>query len=587
MLEAGGVIAVYGLMRLIVDPSSAQSVPIIGEMATYFDIALTDSTLVLAAIGLAAFYFAKNVYLAYVSYIQAYFASGAGTYLAVKLFRQYLNSPYSAMSLRNSGDLIVNVNQAPYFIATRILTSAAYLITEGFTIIGIVAVLMITEPIVALVTSLGLSTVMGLFYFSFRPFLSRWGQEHLSHEGVATRVVFEGLRGLKEIRVLGCESFFQGVFNETRQRLIRINTNMGFVGTLPRFVSETLIIWAISFVIILVVGGGRSDTEVLAILGLFAVAGFRLMPSINRLTIAMTTIKSGKAALDQVDKDLREQFDDYKVANRVDTSAKRLPFTDTIHLKDVFFCYPGTSKFVLSEISMGIKKGMFLGIVGSTGAGKTTLIDIIMGLLTPERGEITFDSKPIDTSLPIWKTRFGYVPQNIFLLDDSIRRNIGFGLPDDKIDDKRVQNVAELASIDEMIAGLPDGLDSIVGEDGINLSGGQRQRIGIARALYRDPEILVMDEATSALDTETEHRSIEMMKRLAGEKTIIVIAHRLSTVQHCDQLIFMENGCLVDAGTFDELRSRNSRFNHMVKYAEITGTSLDENKALGMPHEAP
>ena len=575
VLESIGILGVYGLVRLVIEPEAIQSIPVVNDLMNFFSIQLSNSTLLIAAVLMALFYLAKNVFLAYVTYLQVYFSSLAGKFLSVTIFRRYMEAPYDELSMRNSGDLIVNVNHAPYFISTRILASAIYMVTEGLTILGIVGVLLYAEPAVAAITSLSLGAVMIIFYSIFRSFFARWGKETMVFEGEATKTVTEALRCIKEIHTLGCESFFQDIFDAARSKLVVTNSKLGFVGTLPRFVSETMIVWAISLVIVLIISSGRSDTELLTTLGLFGVAGFRLMPSINRLTVALATIKGGEAALIQVSSDLST----FAPINRLEPddspASNDMAFSQSLRLENMNFRYPGSSQSVLNNISVEITKGSFLGIVGGTGAGKTTLIDVILGLLQPQSGKVLLDSELIDTQSASWKRKIAYVPQDISLIDDSIRRNIALGISDENVDPHQIDQAVKLAAVSEMIMDLDAGLETIVGEQGVKLSGGQRQRIGIARALYRDAELIIMDEATSALDPEVEHEIVDTLSTLSGEKTIIIIAHRLSTVQHCDQLIMLEKGAVRDSGNFEQLRRRNSQFERMVQYAEITGGALD------------
>jgi ABC-type multidrug transport system fused ATPase/permease subunit len=321
-------------------------------------------------------------------------------------------------------------------------------------------------------------------------------------------------------------------------------------------------------VVILIIGAGGGATKIIAAMTLFVAAVFRLIPSMNRILMAMNTIRVSQEAVDEIHRDL--SFADGRTAAREEAAGpNRIPFEHSIRIDDLSFRYPGSSGVAVEHINLEIRKGESVGLAGASGAGKTTLVDLILGLLAPETGRMTVDGEDIVPRMRTWRRQVGYVPQSIYLTDDTIRRNIAFGVADENIDQARVADAVGLARLDEMVASLPDGLDTVIGEHGIRLSGGQRQRIGIARALYRDPELLVLDEATSSLDTETEHEISNAIDALSGHKTLIIVAHRLSTIRRCDRVIFMEKGRLVDSGSFDQLTEANGSFRRLVELSAL------------------
>jgi ATP-binding cassette, subfamily B, bacterial PglK len=573
-LEATGVLVAYELIQLVLEPDQAGTLPIMGRFIEFFNLEISNSLLVYAAVVMAVFFLLKNIFLAYATYVQSYFGNAAGMKLSYGLLSRYLKAPYEATSGQNSSDLIVKAGQATYNIASRILASTVSVITETLIIIGVLSVLVYNEPFIALVTMVVLGLTMVLFYFVTRSLYERWGAKQLRYEKRVTKIVYESLRSIKEIKVLQCANLFLNEFLSARKKLLRVSLNTHVVSTLPRLISETMVVSSVALVIVIVLVSDRPSSAVLSTLGLFAFAGFRVTPSMNRMATSLGTVRQGIASLENVRDDFKIMVDEEISTPASESPKEAVEFKKQLEVKNLNFHYAGTDIRVLENVSFSIKQGMFIGIAGSSGAGKTTLIDLILGLLQPTAGDVILDGRVAETRAPKWRSMFGYVPQEISLIDDTIRHNIALGIPDDEIDDDKINKAINLAAIEDIVAMLPEGSETIVGEWGTKLSGGQRQRIGIARALYRDSEILIMDEVTSALDTKTEKMIVDTLRKIAGEKTIIVIAHRLSTVQNCDLLLYMDNGKLVDTGTFDELRHKNSEFAEMVRYAEITGSTI-------------
>src|SRR5262249_14609709 len=354
--------------------------------------------------------------------------------------------------------------------------------------------------------------------------------------------------------------------------LFRIKCLHATLDVVPRLVVESAFVCGALLVVILLTLQGKQGADVLPLLGLYAYAGFRIIPSANRILWKTIEIRYGTTAVQQL-------YADYMIIARHATDAcdaaadESLPFTDRIVVEGLSYTYTGTHTPALHDVYLTIRRGESIGIVGPTGAGKSTLVDILIGLLPPSCGRITVDSVVLHQRLRSWQHQIGYVPQTIFLADDSLRRNIALGLPDDDIDDTKVQAAVRRAQLEAFVASLPDGLHTFVGERGVRLSGGERQRVGIARALYHEPEVLVFDEATSALDSRTESEVIQAIEALHGVKTIIMIAHRLSTVRHCDRLVLLQGGRVATCGSYDELLERSADFRAMARLTELEGPS--------------
>ena len=353
----------------------------------------------------------------------------------------------------------------------------------------------------------------------------------------------QGLGGAKDAKLLGREADFLNQYHVHNAGSEKVSRREFTLGALPRLWLEMLAICALAVLVIGMIGQGKPQDALLPALGLFAAAAFRLMPSANRVINALQCVRFSRPVIDMLSSELR-LLDDTNPQPR----GGPLPFTMSLALDRIQFAYPSAETQALRGVSLTISRGSSVGFIGGSGAGKSTLVDIMLGLLTPDSGAVKVDGIDIRTNLRGWQDQIGYVPQSIFLTDDTLRRNVAFGLPSDQINEAGVWRAICAAQLTQFVEDLPKGLETLVGERGVRLSGGQRQRIGIARALYHDPSVLVLDEATSSLDTGTERSFMEAVRALQGDKTVIIVAHRPSTVEHCNRLFRVENGRIVDEG---------------------------------------
>ena len=492
--------------------------------------------IVMGMAALVALYLVKNVYLGYFLWRQNRFTNDAKAELSQRLFTVYLRQPYTFHLQSNSAQLMRNVlGEASTFTGT--LTHAVNFLTEGLVLLGVAALLLVVEPIGTLIVVSVLGGAAWGFHHWSRVHVGKWGLARQYHEGQLLQHLQQGLGGAKDVKLLGREADFLSQFHTHNVQATRAGELQATFSQLPRLWLELLAVTGLATLVISMLVQRRDLANILPTLGLFAAAAFRIMPSVGRVLGAAQALRYGLPAINTLYAELQRPSEDLgQFAGRI------APLQREIRIVDVTYAYPGAPAPALTGVTLAIQKGESVGFVGSSGAGKSTLVDVILGLLKPDAGAVTVDGQDIQQNLRNWQNQIGYVPQSIYLTDDTLRRNVAFGLPERQINDAAVARAIEAAQLKEFVASLPGGLETPVGERGVRLSGGQRQRIGIARALYHDPAVLVLDEATSALDVETESDVMEAVTALHGSKTILIVAHRLSTVAHCDRRYRLEQG---------------------------------------------
>ncbi|MDA0239495.1 MAG: ABC transporter ATP-binding protein [Proteobacteria bacterium] len=571
-LEMGGLGLFIPFLRAVSDPATIQSTPILNELYTALDLGGTAQFLLLMSFVILVFFIVKNTVIGSVTYLTHKFVNTMRAEFSRDLLKGYLRCPYSMIQTRNSAELIRNLTEGTGTVFGNVLLPSLNLALEVILSIGVFAVLVAVDPIVSLIVTGLLVLVSIIVYFKLRIRVGTWGSRNQHFVQRILMTANQAFGGAKESKILGttdhfAEEFGQACFGQATNR-----TLISTFAQAPRLLLEVLTVVGLLVLVTAVVLRDQAVSDVITTLGIFGLAAFRLAPALSRIASSAQTIREGIAALENVHRDfvlIRE------VGSTPQPEAvQSLSFTKEIRIESLVFHYDDDQPAVLDGIDLSIKHGESIALVGPSGAGKSTLADIILGIRTPSAGRICVDGIDIAENLPGWQSMIGYVPQDIFLLDDSVRTNVAFGISADQIDDDRVVQSLALAHLDLFIAELPDQLNTVLGERGARLSGGQRQRIGIARALYRDPDILVFDEATSALDAETENQFVTTIAELARRKTLIVIAHRLSTIRHCDTVILLEDGHIVDAGTPAKLLSQHSGF---IRKAEIDGDKIQPN----------
>lgn len=550
LLETLGVGLVIPAITVMMQGDLVARYPVMASILSFLGKPSQTELIVTVMLGLVGVYLVKNLFLAFLFWRQTQFSFDVQANLSQRLFASYLRQPYTFHLQRNSAELLRNVT-GEVSVFTAVLTSSLMLFTELMVLLGIAVLLLFVEPLGALIVAVVLGGSAWGFHRMTRERISRWGVERQLHDGLRIQHLQQGLGGAKDVKLLGRESEFLAQFKIHNVKSARVWKLQTTFQNFPRLMFELLAVTGLGILVLSMLVQGRDMTSIVPTLGLFAAAAFRLMPSINRVLSSVQALRYRLPVVNTLYEELK-LFSPEPASQQTNRTEV---FKNELRLSAISYYYPASTLPALDGITISIREGESVGLIGVSGSGKSTLVDLILGLLTPRAGLVEVDGHDIQQGMRQWQDQIGYVPQSIYLTDDTLRRNVAFGLPNEQIDDLAVQRAIKAAQLEEFIADLPEGLETVVGERGIRLSGGQRQRIGIARALYHDPAVLVLDEATSSLDGETEHVVMEAVTALQGSKTIIVVAHRLSTVEKCDRLFRLERGKVVAEGPPGEILS--------------------------------
>ncbi len=557
--EAFGAAAVFGLLTIVIDPARAATLPIAASLS---ERAGADPRgLVVTLCGLLiAFYLGRNALLAFTGHAQERVVHDSITHASRRLLLGYLTAPYAFHFHRNSASLIQRLTQSIEAACTLVLSSAVSLFTEFVVALAIIGVLAAAAPAATLAAAAGTGLVIVLLLRFTGRIFERLGRDEQQHDEAALQLLQQSLGAMKEVKTTGRERYFYDRYSASRAALSRAQYRQAALHDVLRLAVETVFVCALLLVVILLVWRGRSGPDVVAVLGLYAYAGFRLVPAANRISRTVSQIRVGRPYLHDVVADFDALGAGEPASPAASAPGDTARFTSEIRFERVSYSYGAAGAAALQDVSLAIRKGEAIGIVGQTGAGKSTLVDLLLGLLPPTSGRTSVDGRDLRDHARWWQRQIGYVPQAFFIADDTLRRNIAFAIADEDIDDGRVRAAARVAQLEEVVAALPSGLDTLVGERGIRLSGGERQRVVIARALYHEPQVLVFDEATAALDNQTERDLARAIEALHGTTTLIVIAHRLTTVRGCDRLVVLDQGRVAATGSYDELLATHAGF---------------------------
>lgn len=558
-MEAVGVGLILPFIALLQRPTMLDDSPALKSAAATFGATTPTGATIFIGVALMAVFVTKNLYLAGTTYLQMRFIYDRMTILSKDLLAAYLSRTYTFFLQRNSAELVKKTVSDASFIFNAAMPSAVLIVLEGMTCLILGLLLVVLEPVAVPIVGVFIGGGGFLFQRFFRKRALKLGETVAEREEDLVKRASQAFGGIKEVRVRGCEPFIVDTFAETGKDHAKAARTARVIAQMPRFAFETLAVAGMLLTAIIVLARGGGTERLVPLLGVMALAVVRMMPSAVRMLGALNDLRFFAPTVAALHKDLHER-------EPAEPAVDPMAFDRDIRLEGLGYTYPGAAKPSLGSVTLTIPKGESIALVGSSGAGKTTLADILIGLLSPSSGKMLVDGAKVDaTNVRAWQRNIGYVPQHVYLCDDTLRRNIAFGVPDAEIDEARVETALRAAKLDELVASLPKGLATTVGERGARLSGGQRQRIGIARALYFDPKFLVLDEATSALDGLTEAEVVEAIERAGADRTTVVIAHRLSTVRGCDRLVYMSGGEITNIGTWDSLLRENMEFRKLVE----------------------
>ena len=514
----------------------------------------TEKNLIFVGLSVTLVIFlTKNLFLTFNHWQNTKFLEKTNLEISNKLFKSYLKRDYIFFIKTNTAQLYRNVTAE---IASFIEYINRYIIFSSEIIIffGIAALLLYLDFLGTMIILFLVSVSSFVIYTLTKKKIDIYAKERISVAGELNKHVMQGFFSAKDVKILDRE---ENLIHQVYINLVKnaeIGVFMKFIGGLPKFLFEFLVVCVFIVLVLSMIYLERNPLDIIMYLGVFAVASFRLIPGASRIFISLQEIKFRRTSVNLLSNELNAKDNSYVKKNTQQKNFNQpIKFQRQINVKNLCFSYPTRKEFSLSEISMNIKKGESIGIIGETGSGKSTLINLFIGLLKPSKGKVEVDELNILSNLSGWYKKIGYVPQSIYLMDDTIKKNIAFGLRDDDIDDVLIKKAVEKASLNTLLNNLPNGLETIVGERGIGLSGGQQQRIGIARALYRDPEILILDEATSSLDNTTEKKIMDSIELLKRKITLLIVTHRLSTVNKCDKIFFIDKGKITKQGSPKEI----------------------------------
>ena len=555
LMLIGGVLEIFSVslilpfMNVVMEPDKTMSTDYAQIICDFFGIESSKGFLVLIAVFLAVIFLMKNIFFLFEYNIQYRFVYGNMLIMQERLLSNIINRPYEFFLKANSGEIvrIINTDTPQAFV---LLVTILQLFTEFIVSGMIIATVFIIAPVITLVMASVLLLLVLLINHVLKPVLKRAGEDMQKSSAEMNKWLLQSVRGIKDIKVTSKEGFFVRQFSSNGDSYVDALRKSNLYVIIPRFIIEAVSMCVVFAVIAVLIWNGTELEVIIPIFTAVAMAAMRLLPSMSRISQFLGLISYNEPMLDKLIENLKSISGKERASLSIDLDEakssglnKIVSFESDIRLEGITYRYPETENVVLDDINLCIKKGMSVGVVGASGAGKTTAIDLLLGLLNPEKGRVLLDGVDVQDDIIGFLNMVGYIPQSIFMMDDSIRTNVAFG--DDSPNDDEVWRALKDASLYDFVKSLPDGIDTDIGERGIRLSGGQKQRIGIARALYRKPQILFFDEATSALDDDTESAIMESIDNLKGTTTMVIIAHRLTTIENCDTVYRIENGKIV------------------------------------------
>ncbi len=546
VLESLGIAMIAPVMQVVIDPKKVQESKILSGIYNLFKLNSTTQLAAIIMVSIILVFVIKNIFLYFMNVVQLRFVYTNQFATSRRMMINFMQRPYEYYLNADTTIIQRNITSDVNNLYALIL-SCLQLISEIIVFVCLVAILLSQDAQMTLTIATLLVIVLLVIKFVIKPVMVKAGKDNQDYYSGLYKWIYESVTGIKEIKVAAKENYFINGYADCGAGYVNAVQKYNLYNSTPRLLIETIAIAGMVGYMLFVMAKGTSLTSLLPQLTVLAAAAARLLPSANRINNYLTSIAYFEPFLDNVSENLQDEIhdksisynsEDYRAKNQID----KLPVRRSINMEGITYKYPNTDKYILDGADMEIPVGKSVGIVGTSGAGKTTIVDVLLGLLEPEKGVITADGVDVKTNYKGWLKNVGYIPQTIFMTDSTIRKNVAFGVPEDEIDDAKVWQALSEAALDQFVKELPEGLDTEIGERGIRLSGGQRQRIGIARALFEDPEVLVLDEATSALDNDTEAAIMDSINRLHGKKTLVIIAHRLQTIEKCDMIYSIKDG---------------------------------------------
>jgi len=569
VVETITISAMFPFLAIVARPSVVETNATLAGIYDFLGFSSIDAFLVFAGLGVFVVVVFGLLFATLTQYAIYRFAAMRAASLGRRLLEGYLRQPYAWFLNQHSANMGASILTEVNEVINNCMLPAMKLIAQATVAFFLIVLLVAAQPVAAAGAAVLVGGAYALIYVAARKRLSRMGGQRKEAWHAQYKVLGEAIGGVKDVKLLGLEDVFISRFARPAVRGAEAAAMVGIAGELPRNALRAVTFGAILLFVLVMLMRGDSLADMLPILGLYAFAGLRLLPALQGIYFSLTQMRFARPALDKLHADIMEHLPPAGEAPAGAAPAAQIRLRDRLELVDVRYAYPNAERGALFGLSLSIPARTTVGVVGGTGAGKTTMVDVLLGLLRPQSGALAVDGVELgEADVRGWQKSVGYVPQQIFLTDDTVIANVAFGIEPRKVDMAAVERAARIAELHDFVTReLPQGYETMLGERGVRLSGGQRQRIGIARALYHDPDVLVLDEATSALDNLTEKAVMDAVHNLGKQKTIVMIAHRLSTVRDCDVIFLLEKGRVVAQGAYDDLVESNDEFRKLVSVA--------------------
>jgi len=558
IFEIIGIGAIMPFIAVVIDPTIIHENIYISYIYNLLSLEDQDELVLFFGLSMMAVILISNISQILINWGVIYFSNNQSYKLSVKLLNRYLEQPYSFFLNKNTSEMTKNIISEVNRSMIGVVLQALVVVSKSVIIVFICLLLAFIDPVVAVVSTGILLLSYTVIHKLVKNKVSSIGAALTTANFLLYKTADEAMSAIKYIKLRGYEKKFSNFFHTPAKEISIYDTKSSLISIFPRYILEIIVFGGM--VVIVIINMRHSSHEVMSVVSLYALSGYRIMPAMQAVYSGIISIRYNLSAIDLLISDLSRKG----VAINPEYNQAFVKFNKKLIIDNVCFSYTGTEQLVLDCLNVEIEKNTTVGIVGVTGSGKTTLIDILLGLLSPNDGDVIVDGVKItEHNLKDWQKNVGYVPQSIYLMDDTIKQNIVFGIADDRINHRQLRKVIEMTNLDSFISTLPKKYETFIGERGVRLSGGQQQRIGIARALYHNPEVLVLDEATSSLDNITENAIMDAIHGLSHKKTIIMIAHRLSTIKKCDVIHVINNGQVVGSGSYEYLVANNKEFRDM------------------------